>query len=103
MSAKFRALTMEEMSEWPMYTTAANWSRITGYQLHEIHKAGHAGKFRADFVGNRMHISKKEFIRFFAPSLFSELYPDSHDPNLIQYQTAIKMMERGETEEKNGS
>jgi hypothetical protein len=69
-----RAIVVTEVDLWPVYTTRANWRRILGIHEETIAKASRMGWLEGDRIGNRHHHTKKQILRWYAPSLYVEIY-----------------------------
>jgi hypothetical protein len=65
---------VNDIDEWPEYTTRRQWGRIIGIDDEIIRLAVKSGKLEGDLIGNRWHHTKKQILRWFAPSLYKERY-----------------------------
>jgi hypothetical protein len=73
--AKSRIL--KDVDEFPEYTTRRQWGRILCIDDTVIRNATYKGVLEGDLIGNRWHHTKKQILRWFAPSLYREKYEEN--------------------------
>lgn len=78
-----KILTQEDLEAWPKYASKSEWCRILHVAEETWRYAVKDGRLMVDTDGYRVSTSKKEVLKWYAPSLYREVYGEEQEKEKV--------------------